>query len=263
MELALKKGVTIILDVDGEIDHLDKTDSTYSYDKSSKILCINVPNLKVTDKEFLFEIIRKVHEDDGLLWEDSKTAALNSYAEYYTKSNKNEILSFFQGYLSVADYTALKMSLFIRYQAKKGRDVNMFKKDIRDKFGDRGANISNLCSSGYFEDEFMPLLKNGGTIQDFQTYYEMAVGAKARALFVHASMSVNDIEKEINIMAEKAIRYHMDDFRVHGRGRHNIDNIEKYVKSISEETDLGFEIKKAYYNERLSVVEYIVEITRE
>ena len=78
------------------------------------------------------------------------------------------------------------MSLFLRSELKRNRNVSGYKNDIREQFGERGANIANLCTAGYFENEFMPLYALSH--EEFKEYYELAVKEKARALFVHAYM---------------------------------------------------------------------------
>ena len=82
---------------------------------------------------------------------------LASYREYSEDNKYTYILEFFAGILSPADYSALKMSLYIRHQMDIHKDVGKLKADIRARFADRGANIANLCTAGYFEKYFIPL----------------------------------------------------------------------------------------------------------
>lgn len=254
-----KKGVTIILDYNENSD-LVQIDSLYSYDSKNKILKIFAPELGKKNKELLFKLIRKTFNEGGLIWKSTKSEALNSYNDYTTHNKDQKILDFFRPILNNNDFSALKMSLFLRVQSEMGKDINMYKAEIRNKFDDRGANIANLCSAGYFENEFEKLYMTVPKTE-FHEYYEMVVGAKARALFVNVHMTVNQIEKEVNEMVEKAIKYHMDDFRLHGKGKTNVTRIEKFVKLRTDKD--GYKIEKVYDDPKLSAVEYLVKIIRE
>lgn len=258
-----KKGITIILDFQDDLI-LTKVDSIFSYNEKSKILNILVSKLEDANKALLIKIIRKVHETDGLILKQSKDDELISYSNYISDSGEDKkILDFFINKLPNDDYFALKMSLFLRNQAKSEKNIFPYKMDIRDKFGDRGVNIANLCSAGYFE-EFISFYK-AVSKETFDNYYEMVVGARARALFVNFTMNVAEIEKQINIMVEKAINYHMPDFRVHGKGKNNVSNINEFIKSRNGKE--GYTIHKVnnqiYDNPALLVVEYIFTIKRE
>ncbi|MBI4932208.1 MAG: hypothetical protein HY841_15725 [Bacteroidetes bacterium] len=258
-ELAYKKGVVIFLDVDGTSQEAQQ-DSTYSYDEKRGILKIVVPDLEIRDKSLLLEIIRKVKEDGGLGFKDSKKEILNSYIEYVSNNSDKNILQFYSDILTKDDYGALKMSLYLRYEAKKGNNIFIYKKDIRNKFGTRGVNISNLCSAGYFETEFRELY-NTEEEKEFRRYYEIAVGMGARALFVNSHMNVPAIEQSFEVMLDKALRYHMKEFRIHGKGKINVINIKKFVSERKITAEDVYTIKKVYDDLDLFAIEYIVEIS--
>jgi ribosome recycling factor len=257
-QLYNKKSVTIYLDGDGT-SPLARQDEMYSYEKKNKILEINVPKLSAGNKELLFKIIRKVHEDGGLLWKDTKKETLVSYSKYNASNKNSETLEFFSGIIPPADYNALKMAFFLRYNSDKGLDIHTYKMDIINKFGDRGKNIANLCSAGYFEDEFKPLYLSS-TRPTFSKYYEMVVGDGARALFVNMKMNVDSIAKEVEVMVVKAIKYHMDDFRIHAKGAGNVTTIKKFVDSVLGQK--SYVIIKVWEDSKIKAIEYLVTIKR-
>ncbi len=243
-ELAKKKGVTIVLDMDDSSQEA-KMDSAYSYSSHSKTLTIVASSLEAQDKPLLLEIIKKVFTGGGLIWKDSKEETLDSYNEYSAQNTDGKILGFFQGIMPPDDFIALKLSLYLRSEQLKGKNIHSYKQDIRDRFGDRGSNIANLCSAGYFENEFMPLY-NLVSKEEFAEYYEIAIGKKARALFVHFGMDAEEIQSAFEQMVEKAEKYHMHDFRIHGLGEKNVENIKKFFATRTPKDDENFIIQKEY-----------------
>jgi hypothetical protein len=251
------KGVTILLEWD-EDSYAVKTDSLYNYEPKDKILSINFHALASLNKPFLLELIRKVHEDGGLLWKKTKEEPLRRYIEFTKSGSDAEILEFFSSIISYNDLIALKLSLFIRSEARAGRSVQQYKEDIRFRFGERGNVIANLCNANYFEKEFMPLYMQMLHL-DFVDYFEKVVGEEIRALFVHSGMSIKDISDEVEKMVSKAIKYRMDDFKIHGIGKSNIENLKKYISGLEEDED-RFKIKQIYFNPKIPVIEYVVQI---
>lgn len=255
--LAYTQGVLILLDWDESTD-TSRSGGLYAYEPKKKVLEINVCGLKIIDKTLLLDIIRKVHEDGGFLWKASKQEALDSYAKYSSTNKYKDTLALYSKILTKSDFEALKMSFYLRELDSKGKPIYTYKMDIFEKFGERGANISNLCSSGYFENEFK-LFYETDTVPDFMRYYELAVGEKARALFVHSRMSVENIDTEVNIMVEKALKYHMEDFRIHGKGKVNVQNIKEFASLRTDDDDY---IMRLVYDDPKLAIEYIVEIKR-
>lgn len=265
-KLLTKRGVMVFLDTDSESQE-SKMGATYIYSSKTKILTIVATNFKKEDRQFLLEIIKKTFNLGGLILKKSKEQVLESYTEYYNEKNiaNEQVLNFFKDIIPFLDFEALRMALFIRYQKERGENVSTLKSDIRNRFGDRGANIANLCSAGYFESEFMPLY-NLLDRNDFDEYYEIAVGKKARALFVHAGMRKEEMEKEFQIMLSKALSYHLGDFRIHGLGKHNVSTIkefftEKMAEANNTDSNVNYILKKEY--ERTApfyVIEYTISI---
>ncbi|MHB8261687.1 MAG: hypothetical protein ACYDCN_14720 [Bacteroidia bacterium] len=260
-EHAYKKGVMIILDVDGTSEEA-LSGSSYSFDSKAKILKIVVPDLEVVDKPLLLEMIVRVHAEGGLTLKNNKKDILESYNKYSNSNKNKEILDFYHPILKSEDFSALKMSLYLRDQKSIGKDISVYKKDIRDRFGTRGANISNLCSAGYFDTEFKNLYEEVSR-EEFTQYYEIAVGKGARALFVYTEMTVHDIEQSFNFMVEKALKYHLKEFRIHGKGLVNVSKIQKFVEEQAKNPNETYTIEKLYYDKRFAAIEYMVEIIYE
>ncbi len=252
-------GVTIDLDYEGTSD-VARMGAPYSFHREDRILTISVDVLiEEGYKNVVLDLIRKYHEDGALILRKDKKETLTSYQSYTEAGIDQELLEFFKDKLSADDYEALKMACFIRSESEKGRNVYEYKKDIRQTFGPRGANIANLCSAGYFEKEFMPLYKSNP--EAFAGYYDLAVGKKARALFIHSGMPIYDIETEFWRMVDKALRYHMKDFRIHGMGEVNVTTIKEFFRDRHSDPEEPFTIhvdtEKSYPT---YAIEYIVRM---
>lgn len=260
IKLANTKAVTIILDIEGTSEEA-KMGCKFAYNRKSKELTVVATLLQDKKKELLLTIIRKVFSSGGIILKQSKEDTLESYIDY-TKTNNSDksILKFFEGVIPKNDYYALKMSLYLRDQQKKGRVINQYKENIRERFGERGANIANLCSAGYFEGEFLPLLYNSVPKESFQEYYEIVIEKKARALFVHRDMGLEDLEKEFNLMLEKALKYHITEFRIHGLGTQNVATIKEFFLNKAADPENRYIIKKFYESEKEFIIVYTVTL---
>jgi hypothetical protein len=258
-QLSNKKGVTIFIDMD---DHTEesKMGSAYSYSSKTKILTIVASILILKDRQLLLDIIKKSFTGGGLILKSSSEGVLEAYQKYSLNNTDKNILEFFQGIIPRDDYNALKVSLYLRYEQKMGKNIYSDKKDIRDRFGERGANIANLCTAGYFENEFYPLF-NAAPRELFNEYYELAVGQKARALFIHAGMKKDEIEIAFNEMLEKAVKYHMNDFRIHGLGNQNVSIIKQFFLAKKTAPDDKYIFRKTYEKtDHPLVIEYVITI---
>ncbi|MBX7204292.1 MAG: hypothetical protein K1X81_02600 [Bacteroidia bacterium] len=255
-----KSGVTVIFDVDGETE-ATAVGSLYSWEPKDKILTISLPVAHTSQrkKTAVFKIIRKIHNDGGLLWKKSKSEVLQTFGEYQKEDPDQETLEFFKPILPIDDFNALKLSMFLRYEDKKGNknNVQRFKNDIRNRFGDRGGNIANLCTAGYFDEELKSLYLRIPR-EEFKEYYEMVVGDKARALFIHHDMGVDEIDAEVEKMFLKATKYHMGDFKIHGKGADNVKTLREFIKSRTGKEKYKIHIK--YEDPKLPAIECIVNV---
>jgi hypothetical protein len=256
--LSEKKGVTIILDFD-DSSSLAEIESFYSYVEKGKVLTISVPRLNNANTELLHKIIRKIHSQGELILKQGKEESLAAYSRYLKNNTDKDTLDFFTSILkNPDDVAALKMAFFIRSESKKGLSIIQYKRDIIQKFGDRGANIANLCTAGYFEKEIRPYFMVAPK-GEFYDYYEKVVALKARALFIHSSMNETEIEDLLFSMVDKAKKYHMQNPHIHAMGKKNVENIKRFVSKRNEEED-QFEIEKIYEDPKIPAIEYEVII---
>jgi len=234
IELCNKKGVSIFLDGSEESDTA-KIGTPYSYGAKDKILTIFLVNLKPTTTEQLMPFLRERWEELGVLLKASQKETLESYITYKENHTDKDIIDFFTDKIPSTDLDALKMSLFLRSEKGMNHDISSFKQQIRERFGERGAYISNLCNSGYFENDFMNFYKSFPV--EFDRFYELAVGRELKAIFVHAGMTHATLR---NIFEDKLIktrRYKLESFKMHGFGGWNVDLIKAVLEEYKNDND--------------------------
>ena len=259
---AYTKGVVMVLDIDGD-NSLSSTGTPYVYDQKNKTLTVILPNLNDNTevKKVCLELLKEVFECGEIPLMTSMDKTIKLYKKYSSKNNDKETLDFYGKILNTDDLGALKMSLFIKAQKNAQQDISSYRRSIKDRFGYRGLNISNLCSAGYFDTEFRNLYNSAPS--QFQEYYEIVVGKGARALFVNLSMSVSDVEKAFDYTLNKAMKYHLSEFRIHGKGLGNINTIKSLVSELNKDTkQTDYTIDEGYFNSSFPAIEYIVTINK-
>ena len=256
LDLATTPGITIILDGDTESQEA-KMGAPYTYEPNDKILKVTLSEFSEEDLDKLLPLIKKFFEETGLLILDNQEEVVESYSKYVDENADKKTLEFFKEVLYIEDFYALKMSLFMKSEKEKGASIDGYKKDIRERFGPRGTTIANLCNAGYFENEFMPLY-NEVPIEEFERRYELAVGKKARALFIHSGMTLEILQEAFDSVISKARRFHIDDFRIHAFGWQNVDLLKKFLKERLLDDNENFNIIKRTEMTAPPAIEYDV-----
>jgi len=219
LDAASKKDVSIYF-INDEISLGKHPDITHVYNKRHKTLKIFVGNLPKKYETSIFKIIRNRFEIDGIIQKVGQEKDYHSYLDYKNENNDAELISFFTSKIPEQDLIALKVSLFMINEKRKNKDIHKYKKAIRERFGERGMTISNLCYAGYFNDEFRPKYENEGK-EAFEKYYEICVGRNARAIFVHSGMTYRILYTIFLTMLRKCSELGIVNFRVHAFGYQN------------------------------------------
>ena len=201
------------------------------YDKGTQELSLNYDLMNPEIKKCLSDLA-KAQFDKGGLYESETQKELNNLYNYQ-KSNDddNRILAFFKPIIPEDDCQALEVSLYLKkkFGEHKFDEVKKIKEDIRRRFGDRGNNISNLCTAGYFDNFFSTLYENSDE-KKFRELYEVIVSKAAMAIFVHNQMDASQINLELERKIKISQKYRLPFIHLHGIGQHNIKIIENWVK---------------------------------
>lgn len=163
-----------------------------------------------------------------------------------------KILNFFKDILNNTDYNALRDSLFLREEYKRGNSIGYLKSEILSNYGQRGNIISNLCSAGYFEEVMMPLYNEDKT--KFYEFYDLAVDRGVKALFVNHNMTVNEIKHRIKSAKNSGLK----NINIHGIGSINVKNIKKSLEKLKKDSDYSFLDKNIVEGKNVIIVELII-----
>lgn len=152
------------------------------------------------------------------------------YYEYIETSGSLELLEFYRGIIPDTDLEILRASLFVRELASKRESVRRQKRDITDRYGDRGRNICNMVNAGYF-DTFLRRLYNENA-SEFERLYEIIVMKNPLAVFVSDRETVESITRDIKQSVRTALNHRITDFvNVHAFGQENVLKVERILNT--------------------------------
>lgn len=224
----------------------DNTTSSVALTINGSVNIINVtPNSNglVDDKtlEQLKSVILPAFENNKVLvLQEESQELLKSYKEFRESSTTTELLDFFRGKISQLDVRLLETGLYEEYlistnQIEKAQKV---KSDVISQYGQRGKNIINLASGGYYKTHIKPLyeaLDEQGLANDFAGEYEQIVDELPFAIFVHSG--INE-ESALNMLYDKAyknVQYGVREETIilNGFGA-NADRVEKLIPTLQK-----------------------------
>lgn len=231
-----------------------KTDLPYIYNAEKKIVEINLNKIPAESRSELPVIVKEYVEEGNRLLEKESSELLNKLYEYTTQNPDGAILDFFRLIIPTQDYEALEAALYLRRIFRSHGDVRKLKTDIKKRFGDRGTNITNLSTAGYFETFLIPLYNNS-TKEQFKELYEIIVEKSILAVFVHGEMDEYEITSQIQNKLEISKKYGIKFIHIHGIGSQNIRKIKDYLHAYLEKVD--FLEKRIFEKENIIILELI------
>jgi len=225
----------------------------YAYDKENlKVFWDELPSEK---KQEFSKTIKEYIADGNKLLETETAEVLHNLYKYNAESKNQQILNFFKPIIPQDDFEALECALYLRSLFQKKQDIKKLKSDIRQRFGDRGNNITNLCTAGYFEEFLMPLYNSSK--ERFNELYELIVAKSVVAVFVYSSMLQEEIMEEVTTKLTISRRYGIEFIHVHGIGAANISKIKQCIKEKKDFFDF-FE-KEIYEKDNIIIIELLLK----
>ena len=196
----------------------------------------------------------KEYVDEGGELLEIETAHLIEKLYDYTKNESDgKLLHFFKGVIPQSDLEALESALFLRHAFQKRESIEFrtkLKLDIHFAFGERGKNIANLCTAGYF-DHFLIPLYNGSPRIEFDKIYESLVNHSFLAVFVSHKTSIEEIRQSIITKMQLSKKYGLNFLHIHGIGHANSVKIKECISQL----DSGTIQKRHYEKEGILVIE--------
>ena len=183
-------------------------------------------------------IIKEAYEEEGELLKENLQQYSSDIDEYKKKNLDKNLLNYFRDKLSKEDFEILKVSLFLRFRYALKENITDIKIDIIKRFGDRGKNIANLCSAGYFESFIRPLWdvihesieRKNEADQNFKEIFELIVKNGLLAVFVNHRMTEGKLLAEITNKITESKKYGFamvsDQLYVHALSVQNVRTVQ-------------------------------------
>jgi hypothetical protein len=230
------------------INNKDSKDKTlFSEDK--KTLKINLAALESREWEELKPALKQSLEEECTTFlETGAEQRVEDIRQKLELKTTKDVLGFYEGKIPSIHYKALEASLYLREAFRSGENIDEMKKDIIHKFGLRGRNICNLCSTGYFEgyltDLYNEMRKQTGFANwRFVAAFEKIVDEVPFTVFVSQFQGKEQIKSEIDSKLTKFHSYGIGYLAVHGIGADNVRKIQEIIKEITEKrTDIKTEM---------------------
>jgi hypothetical protein len=207
------------------------------------VLNINLYQLPPGQKKDVLQSISKPFESGMPILENNYISKIEDYVENIKGTENKDILAYYSDKLPAADILILKASIYLKSVLKRGGDTLPIKKDIVQRFGTRGRNISNLYSAGYFDNQIKDIYEQmqkeeGFDKQKFLKIYEYIVQSYPFAIFISRDMSRPDTLKSIKTKVESNKKYGFHYLNIHGIGSENIHKIEYSIEQLEKEIKL-------------------------
>lgn len=174
-----------------------------------------------------------------LIGNDSKEL-LMSYNDFRDEPGNATLLDFFKGKINQHDLTLLESGLYEAHLIATGQldKAQQIKEDIIKRYGQRGKNIINLASAGYYATHIKPLyeaLQEQGLSDTFLREYNQVIDEMPFAIFVHSGITVDKALELLYEKAEKNVQYGVreDTIILNGFGP-NADRIELLIPTLND-----------------------------
>ena len=197
----------------------------------NKTININVNGVSDTQKPILLQAIKDAVEDESsLLIENQANKLLSDISKEENGEEYKELIEFFRGKIKNSDLEILRAALFIKSKFDQREQIGDLKHDVIIKFGDRGRNIVNLCTAGYFTSILKPLyiemVNNPSFTPDwFEATFDKIVNTYPFAIFVSSQMTSVQLSQNVESQMKINKKYGIDYLNLHAIGEHNVDKI--------------------------------------
>ncbi len=178
------------------------------------------------------EIAKDLREDGQLFLESEPKKTLEDIES--SVEQHRQVLSFFKGRLLPEDYKILKLAAYLKSRFDRRLPIDELLQQVYARYGQRGKNICNLYSSGYFENSFIPFYEkmqqsSNFSFTNFQSSFDMLVTDCPFATFVSKRTTKAELAAEIRMKLEKNRRYGITELNIHGISLENIEKIRSVL----------------------------------
>lgn len=212
------------------------------YDVTTKTLSLNLAKFSDDEiRDFGTATKSAVLEEGELLLGKDSEELVESIKMIDNSSDVKSLLNFFKDKIPQEDWNALRAAMFIRKRFEMGLssfdDTYTRKGDVIKKYGTRGKNICNLCTSGYFESMLIPLHDEMKKMPDYSAekflkIFNLIIDEEAFAIFVPGNMSTDEVKTTVEDKIRRNLRYGVNFVSIHGIGKWNVEKIKEAIGDI-------------------------------
>lgn len=219
----------------------------FIYNREEKTLRLNLNKVSLSElREFVESAVDK---NDYLLLEEKARETLDDFRAVDGSTRNRKLLEYFQEKIPNEDLPILRASLYLKGVFERGNPTDDLKQDIVKRYGDRGKNISNLCTAGYFESLIKPLYElmrsSPRFSQDkFLFSYNIIVDEFPFAIFINRSMSKIKVRKDVLAKIEKNRQYGIQTLNIHGIGKDNVGKIRELIMELEPTSNFKKELEE-------------------
>jgi len=196
-------------------------------------LDIRINPQKLTDPESVERVrkmLRAAVAEGGELIETSTQGLISEVGQFQNDPENIILREKLSKVIPHRDAAIWEAALFIRRQHREGHSVSELKTDIRLRYGDKGKNIANLCSTGYLEEIIIPIYdelssKPDFVYSEFKSQYDVIVTKYPFAVFISRTETSDDAMKEIKEKIEYNKTYGVPSLNIHAISQENIEKI--------------------------------------
>jgi hypothetical protein len=209
-----------------------------------RTLKLNIARLDESGVEALQKVLRSHQEKGGLVIESTSLERLEEFNHTASEASTKRFLDLFKGKIPSYDLEILRYAAYLKVVFDRGESVFELKKQIVEKFGERGRNICNLYSAGYFESQIGPLYElmfaqDDFSPEKFNQIYEMIVTDSPFAVFVSRGMTEEQLFDEVKHKIETNRKYGVVNLNLHGIGEDNASKINTLLPKLQSEKLIG------------------------
>jgi len=203
------------------------------------IISINPKLIEPAHREEFQTILREALQEEGTPILSTDIVPLLEAVQRYKDAGK-DVIDELSKIIDSSDILALRAAYIIRDRHKNGEDITDDKLDVIQNYGERGRKICNLCSSDYFENLIIPILremKKAGELFDkgkFITWYNTIVEEEAFSIFVNIHMTNESLYDNVVKKLERNRSYGITYANIHAIGTNNIKVVKRMLELIEE-----------------------------
>lgn len=229
-----------------DVSKLEKINiNFFSGNKSQKttingnVTQININGFDKNEQEKFKEILRDQVQENGIILLGKSLNTLTDFVKIDSSRETRTILDFFRGKISNSDLEILRFSIYLKKVFDRGECVSELKSQIIQKYGERGKNICNLYSAGYFESQIRPLYENlssqsNFSKEKFDTIYEIIVTESPYAIFINNRPSQKESLQQVITKIKTSNKYGITNLNIHGIGGRNVEKILHILEEIKD-----------------------------